>query len=347
MNKALSAFAVLLPAVYLMAASNAYTTNLNSDPGTVVARIDGTKITLGEFEQKRAENLFQAKNSYYQAERKALEEFIDDYLLQREAKREGVSVAELLQRHVYSVIPKDPSDEALRVYYEGVDTQEPFEAVRGKILDNLHERRRDKARAAYIQSLRSKSKLIVSLPPPRAEIGLQGAAMLGDPGLPVTFIEYADYECPYCQQIDPVLKKLQADYKGRVLFAYKDVPLPMHAHAEKAAEAGRCAEAQGKFWPYHDMLFATKQLEVRELKEAASKLNLDTKAFNTCLDSGAQAATVNAEVADATKLGLTGTPTFFINGRILSGSVSYEALKEVIDQELASSEQQPRQTAKR
>ncbi|MBV8865179.1 MAG: hypothetical protein JO210_07230 [Acidobacteriaceae bacterium] len=77
----------------------------------------------------------------------------------------------LSQRHVESVIPKDPSEEALRVPYEGVDTQEPFEAVRSKILKNLHERRREKARAAYLQSLRSQARLVVSLPPPRAEVG--------------------------------------------------------------------------------------------------------------------------------------------------------------------------------
>ncbi len=346
MNRAVFAIAALIPAVCLTAASNTYTTNINPDPGTVVAQINGTKITLGEFEQKRAASLFQARNTYYQAERKALDDFIDDYLLQQQAQREGISVAELLKRHVDSVIPKDPSEEALRVYYEGVDTKEPFEAVRGQILDNLHERRREKARAAYLQTLRNQAKLTVSLPPPRADVGLQGAATLGDPSLPVVFLEYADYECPYCQQIDPVLKKLQTEYKGRVLFAYKDTPLPMHTHAEKAAEAGRCAEAQGKFWPYHDMLFATKQLEVPELKQAARSLNLDTKAFDTCLDSGAEAAKVSAELADAAKLGLTGTPTFFINGRIVAGSVSYEALRDVIDQELASSEQ-PKQTAKR
>jgi protein-disulfide isomerase len=185
------------------------------------------------------------------------------------------------------------------------------------------------------------------LPPPRADIKLENTPVLGAQNAPVTFVEYADYECPYCQQVAPAVQKLETEYKGRVAFAFKDYPLPMHPHAEKAAEAAHCAGVQGKYWDYHDALFASKQLDVPQLKEQARKLNLDGAAFDKCLDSGAQAGTVKAQLAESQSLGLQGTPTFFINGRYLSGSATYELLRDAIDQELATAPGQPKETARR
>src|SRR6185437_7321350 len=108
----------------------------------------------------------------------------------------------------------------------------------------------------------------------------------------------------------PALEKLQTVYKGRVSFAFKDMPLPMHAHAQKAAEAAHCAGAQGKYWEYHNELFASKQLDITDLKQDARKLNLDTATFDQCLDSGAQADAVKVQADEAQKLGLQGTPVF-------------------------------------
>jgi protein-disulfide isomerase len=313
----------------------------------VVAEIDGTKVTLGELEQKRADNLFQARNGYYQAERKVLEDYINDYVLAKQAKKEGVTVDQLLEQHVKTTLPKDPSEEALHVYYEGLDAAQSFEAMRPKILDHIREVRFEKAKAAYVKTLVSQANVLITLPPPRAEIALAHTPMIGSPNAPVTFVEFADYECPYCQQVAPSVAKLEAEYKDKVAFAYKDMPLPMHGHAQKAAEAAHCAGAQGKYWEYHNELFENKQLEITELKQDARKLNLDTAAFDQCLDSGAQAAAVKAHADEAQKLGLQGTPVFFINGRMMSGAVSYDELRKAVDQELATAAAQPKETARR
>ena len=103
-------------------------------------------MTLAQFESKRPSALFQARNNFFDAEKKAVEEYIDDLLLERQAQKENVTVAQLLERHVNGTIAKDPDDAVLRVYYEGVDTNEPFEAVRDKILDHLRQRRLAKAK---------------------------------------------------------------------------------------------------------------------------------------------------------------------------------------------------------
>ena len=301
--------------------------------GLAAIEIDGASFSLADLQRKSSGALFQARNALFEAERKAADEFINDYLLEREAKKENITVDQLLERRAYSTF-KEPSEEALRVYYDGLDTTESFDAVRDKIRDVIRQRRMAKAKAAYVKSLRSQAKVTLRLAPPRAQITAENAPVRGASTAAVTLIEYADYECPYCQQIQPVVSKLEADYKGRIAFAYKDVPLPMHAHAQKAAEAAHCAGAQGKYWEYHDLLFATKQYDLAQLKEHARTLKLDGKAFDQCLDSGAQAGRIKITADEAQSIGLPGTPGFFVNGRFVNGAVDYQILQQIIEEEL-------------
>lgn len=319
-------------------------TNGGSRPGEVVmVEINGTKVTLAEFERKRPTAFFQARNNFHDAQRKVVEDFIDEYLVEEQAKKQGMTAIAYMDKYVAEKMPKDPSDEALRVYFEGVDTKEPYEAVRGKIVDALRSRRSAKIRGEYVATLRAQAKVIFRVGPPRAEISMKDTPVRGATNAPVLLVEYADYECPYCQQIAPVLDKLEAEFKGKLAFAYKDMPLQMHANAPKAAEATHCAGAQGKYWEYHDLLSKTKMLDLASLKEGSQTLKLDTKAFEKCLDSGEKAGIVKAHMAEAQSLGVQGTPTFIVNGRFMSGTPTYEQLKALIEEELNFSTQQTAQ----
>jgi protein-disulfide isomerase len=303
----------------------------------VVAEVDGVRLTLPELEHNQGTALFQAQNSFYEAERKVVEDLLDQYLLERQARKENVTVSELLKRHVDGVIEKDPDESALHVYYEGLDTKESYEQVRGKILEHIRSKRVTQARTSYLESLRKEAKIAVLVSPPRAPISLASTPVRGRADAPVVLVEYADYECPYCQQMQPQLDKLESVYKGRIAFAYKDLPLPMHPHAQKAAEAAHCAGAQNKYWEYHDLLLKTKQLDVAQLKADARELGLDEKIFNSCLDSGQKSEAVKATLEEAQKLGLQGTPSFFLNGRFLSGIMSYDQIQQVVEEELKHS----------
>jgi protein-disulfide isomerase len=301
----------------------------------VLVEIDGAKLSLADFEGKHPTALFQARNAFYQAERKALDNFIDEYLLARQAERQHVTVAQLLDQQVKGMVGKDPSEESLRVFYEGIDTTQPYEALRDQILEKIRQTRFMKAKSAYLKTLRNEAVINIRFDAPRAVISLKDTPMRGLPDAPVMIVEYADYECPYCQQIEPTLGKLRAQYGAKVAFAYKDLPLPMHRQALKAAEAARCAGAQGKYWEYHDLLFSSKQLELAQLKEHARALQLDTQRFDKCLDSGEQATVVKAQLDEGQQdLQLEGTPTYFINGRFFTGGLTYEQLRTVIDEEL-------------
>jgi protein-disulfide isomerase len=321
-------------------------TAADSNANTTVLEVDGVKVTNAEFEQKRPGSVFQARNAFYEAERKSIDDYVDEYLLEREAKKENLTAAQMVEKHVTSMLPPDPSDDALRVYYEAVDTPLPFEAVRAQILDHIKQIRIAKAKAAYVKSLRAQAKVVITLNAPRATVSLKDTPIRGAVDAPVMIVEYSDYECPYCQQTQPALDKIEAEFKGKIAFAYKDTPLPMHSHAQKAAEASHCAGVQGKYWEYHDYLFAHKQLEIAQLKEAARTLNLDSKSFDECLDSGAQAATVRAQSADGAALQLQGTPSFLINGRFINGGLGYDQFRSLIEEELKAAPAGVKQAAR-
>ena len=145
----------------------------------------------------------------------------------------------------------------------------------------------------------------------------------------------------------PSIDKLVKDYSGKIAFAFKDFPLPNHVHAQKAAEGARCAGAQGKYWEFHNQLFANHQYDVPKMKDIAVEPKLDAKAFNTCLDTGQQNEAVQADFNESQVLGLPGTPAFFVNGRLINpnGTVSYDILRRLVDEELALSAQRNKTTA--
>jgi protein-disulfide isomerase len=312
----------------------------------VVAEIGAVKLTMSDLEQQESAKLLQARYDFYQAESKALEDLIDKTLLQQKAKSENLTVDQLLDREVKSQV-KDPTEDQMRVYYEGLETEQPYETVRGKILEKIRALRTSKVRVAYIKTLRAESSVSVTLAPPSTAVDLENANLLGSKDAPVVLVEFADYECPYCQKVAPEIKKLKDEFGGKLAVAYKDFPLPMHAHAEKAAEAVRCAGKQGQFWAFHDELFSSKELDVDQLKVQARALKLDSAAFDTCLDAGETAAAVQRDREQGLRLGLSGTPSFFINGHFLSGALDYATLRKVIDQQLAQPMNQAAITAKK
>jgi len=308
---------------------------VGQDDSGVVAEIAGQKVTTEQLMDKQAGKLLQARYKYYLSEKDALEQYIDDQLLEMQAKKESVSVDELLKRHV-SVNVKEPTEDQLRFYFEGVQTDETYEAARPKILDTIHQLRMSKAKEAYITELRAEYGVVVELNQPSAHVEVGNAPRLGPEKAAVQIVEFADYECPYCQKVNEDLNKVRDQFGDQVSLVYKDFPLPMHPLAFKAAQAARCAGVQGKFWEYHDSLFQTKRLQLSDLKLEARELKLDTARFDQCLDSGEQLAVVKKDAQEGQRLGLTGTPSFFVNGHFMSGAIGYSKLRETVLQELAA-----------
>lgn len=124
-------------------------------------------------------------------------------------------------------------------------------------------------------------------------------------------------------------------YPTQVRLAIKDFPLDIHKDARKAAEAAQCAAGQQRFWDFHDKLFSSNALSLSDLKSFAKELGLNTQAFDQCLEEGKYRARVEKDLAEGQRMGITGTPTFLINGRPLFGSQTFDRFKKLIDRELA------------
>ncbi len=154
----------------------------------------------------------------------------------------------------------------------------------------------------------------------------------------VTIVEYSDFECPYCGRAEPTIKQILEKYPDDVQLVYKHFPLPSHSNSWKAAEASECAAEQGKFWEYHDMLFENQDaLYTPMLKDYAKQLGLDTDKFNNCLDSNTMKARVENDAEEGKSLGVSGTPAFFVNGKMISGAQPFSVFDTAVSRALSSS----------
>ncbi len=177
--------------------------------------------------------------------------------------------------------------------------------------------------------------------PQRAKLNLDGFQMLGNQSAPLTIVEFTDYQCPFCQRFHtatfPELKKNYID-TGKVRFYSRDLPLDsIHANAMRAAEAGRCAADQGKFWELRNVMGSNPdKLDLEHLVGFATGLNMDAAAFRSCVSSGKYKEAVQSDVVEAMKIGANGTPTFVVgkstadgvDGEIMVGALPYAMFED-------------------
>jgi len=174
--------------------------------------------------------------------------------------------------------------------------------------------------------------------PLRVQVSTDDDPVKGLKSAPVTIIEFSDFQCPYCEIFfTQTLPLIENNYikTGKVRFVYRDFPLDSHQYAQKAAEAAKCADEQGKFWEYHDKLFNNQNaLDISSLMQYAKELTLNVTTFNDCLNSGRMAPKVQKDFNDGLNYSISGTPTFFINGIELVGAQPYSVFEQLIDREL-------------
>ena len=309
------------------------------------ARIGNRTVTTKELDDRwRADDpasQAEATQKVYDGRRAALDAIIADALLTDAAKKKGVS-AEAYELEEVGKRVKPVTDADVTTFYQANINQmqgRPLEVMGPAINRFLTEQRRVEARQALITELRKGGPDVrVLIDAPRRDVAIETSdPSLGRTSAPITLIEFSDFQCPFCQRVAPTLKKLRETYGDKVRIIWKDFPLTqIHPQAFKAGEAAHCAGDQGKYWEYHDRLFANQQqLQPDELKKHAADLGLDATAFNACLDASKYGERVRDGVAQGQRLGVNSTPTIYINGRMLSGAQPYETFVSVIDEELS------------
>ena len=175
------------------------------------------------------------------------------------------------------------------------------------------------------------------------EVQIEGRPYRGPGDAPVTLLEFTDYECPFCaQHFRQTYPSLLSGYEGKLKYVIRNFPLSsIHPQAQRAAEAAECAEEQGRFWEYHDLLFQrSPALGMEHLTAYAADVELDTERFEDCLESGRKADVVAEDFEDGLSYGVSGTPTFFINGRRVGGTLSLDEFESYIDAALDEARQE-------
>lgn len=336
--------AVLL-AVMLTACSSSAQSARQMAPAEVVATVGGAPITLGDVDalalQEPAASFGSARlvQALYLARRSALDQIVGNRLLDLEAKARGIDRATLVDREI-TTVAGTPSDADVEFWYQSNPTAvqgRPLEQLRAAIKSLLVEQRLDAAQSSLIAKLKDKTAVTISLEPPRQTVATAGHPSKGSADAPIEMVEFSDFQCPFCQRVNPTVEQVLKTYGDRIKFVYRHFPLPNHPNARPAAEAAACANVQGQFWQYHDRLFAEpNKLTDADLKAHAAALGLDAARFNACVDGHESKAEVDRDVAEGGALGVTGTPAFFINGRALDGAQPFLAFTRVIDEELAA-----------
>jgi protein-disulfide isomerase len=309
--------------------------------GEVMAHVDGVPITRAELDERVEDRLARLRQEEYDIRRQALDQLIGELLMEKEAQRRGISKDDLIKDEVERQVPAPEQSQVDSLYQQhkgrfGATTEAKAKA---EITRVLRERSVAARREAFRKQLAEKAQVKVLLDAPRIPIQVPaGAPALGPASAPVVIVEFSDYQCPFCHRAQETVNRVLSTYGEKVQFVHLDFPLDGHAQAVPAARAARCAGEQGKFWEYHRGLMMERgDLTDADLKARAAKLSLEPAKFATCLASDRYDAAIQGGFEDGAKVGVSGTPTYFINGRMLTGARPFEQFQEVIDSELARS----------
>jgi protein-disulfide isomerase len=310
-------------------------------PNTIVGEVAGRTVKLSELDKAAGPRLKAAQSAYeqqvYEARKAALDELIDNALLDAEAKRRKMpTAAALLSALTREVSP--PSEGDVRAFYQANQDRmqgAAFEEVAPRIQEHLYQQMMESRRGALIASLRQAGKVRVSLSPPRVQVEAKGVVR-GPSKAPVTVVMFGDFQCPYCARGADAVEEVRKRHGNDLRLVHRDYPLPFHQEAVPAAIAARCAGRQGKYWEAHDALYKLyDQLSEQTYPAVARQLGLNLQAFDSCRRDPAIRAEIDADAKAGASAGVEGTPAFFINGIRVSGALPPDDLDAVVIEELA------------
>jgi protein-disulfide isomerase len=312
------------------------------DPNATVATVGNHKISEKDLDAKVQPQLVQMRaalekrvdqliaDKTFELRRQTLESMTDDYLIDQAAQRDKLSVADYLKKE-YSGKSAVTEADAKKFYDQNKGSgTAPFDQIKPQLMQMMN-------RQALLERLRKDEPVKIMLEPQRVVVNSSGHPTLGSKDAPVTIVEFTDFQCPFCKATEATLTQLREKYGDKIRLVHMDYPLPFHAHALDAAKAARCANDQGKFWPYRDALFANQgKLAPADLKAEAKTLGMNTTEFDKCFDSAKYESQIKSDQAAGEKAGVDGTPAFFIDGRPLTGAQPIPKFEQLINDELAN-----------
>lgn len=320
----------------------------------VVATWTGGQITYGDLSKRTADQLRAADVEHrinnYEMQAQALDQMVQTSLLEAAATKAGKTTADgkpdvdgLLRAEIEDKTVA-PTDQEVTDFYPVVQRQlggATLEEARPILIQELTRRKQSDAFAAYMEGLKASAGLSSDLPYPdlpRVDVKITpDDPIRGKADAPVTIVQFADYQCYYCNKVQPTIDRVLKEYDGRVRLVYKDFPLPAHSRAFPAAIAAHCAGDQGKYWEMNGKLMANQDnLGDADLQSYAQGAGVDMTKFNACIASGKWDPITRANADEGQRVGVSATPTFFIDGTLVSGAQGYDRFKTIIERELAA-----------
>ncbi len=300
-----------------------------------VAAIGDRKITIDAIDKAIQLKLYSARNELRQ-------EWLDRQVLDTAAGEAGLSVRKFVQQEVYANI-EITAEEIDRRYQEvrhRLPPNTPKASIERNIRNEIGTRKSKAALDRFVVELKGRYGTSYRIPVAERfafDPNPRGGPEIGPLGAPVTIVEFSDLECGYCARAHEYLKELIKRRDDDVRLVFKHLPLGMHEHARYAAEVAACGHEQGKFWSVVDLLYSEQDELTRErIDKFAETAGLDAVALARCLEDSIGHRIVRADIAEADALGLSSTPSFFINGHYI-GSLPKEGLDTLIENELAAS----------
>jgi protein-disulfide isomerase len=302
----------------------------------------GQPIGTDQLSPRDESQLLSMEGQVFAVRRSALQAVLDRKLIESAAKAKGMSVEDFLKTEVDEKVP-EPTEAELHTYYDQNKAHEnkPFEDAKSEVRFQVRAAAIDKARHLYIDSLTERAldngELKILVHPPRFQLPVDPTRVKGNPKAPVTIVEFADFSSRSSQKAESTITQILARYPDKIKLGFRDFPFEaIRPGARLAAEASRCAAEQGKFWEYHDILFANLGRQEREdLIQYADQLKLDSKQFAECLNTNKDETLVDHDFQMGFHVGVQAPPGFFINGEFLDGAQPPEAFEKIIERDLA------------
>jgi protein-disulfide isomerase len=317
-------------------------TSFAQAPETVLATVDGKQITLREVDESAASSTLPLQQQLYAIRKVALDNLITARLLESEARVQGVSLDELRRRLTEGEInvTRAQVEAAYAQNASFFAAMSPDEA-RERLRLDLENQARMKHYRAAIEALRRKWPVTIDLvkvsfaaPAVAAEPDDGGSPARGATSPVVTIVEFSDFECPFCRQVQDTLNRILERYGGEVRLVFRHLPSEGHRNSLPAARAAYCAGEQDRFWQFHEALFASQNLSESVFSEIAMRLGLGREKFLSCLSAERSRAAIVKDIETARRYRVDSTPSFLINGRLVKGALGFTDFQAIINREL-------------
>lgn len=304
------------------------------EPETVVATVNGTEITLKQVDETVLSAIHPLQQQLYAIRKVALENLVSAKLLETEARSQGVSIEELREQLTRAAVRITASqvEDAYAQNASFFASMSPHEA-RERLRLDLENQTRMRQYRAGVEELRKKWQVVLRLPAPEPESD-DGSPVKGAAKAAVTIVEFSDFECSFCAQVQDTLKQIMDRYGGDVRLVFKHLPSEGQRQSLPAARAAYCAGQQERFWQFHDALFAARELSPPVFGEIAAKLGLGREKFAACMSAEASRTAVVRDIELAKRYRIDSTPSFLINGKLVKGALTLAEFQNLIEREL-------------